>query len=66
MARILRDDQLPKSRDIDSIGTILDLEDFGDLTVSLPETEASEAELDQPPELSPEEKNDFLQHTDLC
>ena len=66
MARILREDQLPKSGDIDSIGTILNLEDFGDPVVSLPETAAPEADLDQPPELSPEEKFDFLEHTDLC
>ena len=33
MARILREDQLPKSGDIDSIGTILNLEDFGDPVV---------------------------------
>ena len=66
MARILREDQLPKSGDIDSIGTILNLEDFGDPVVSLPETATPEADLDQPPELSPEEKFDFLEHTDLC
>ena len=66
MARILREDQLPKSRDIDSIGTILNLEDFGDSVVSSSETATSESYVDQPPELSPEEKFDFLEHTDLC
>ena len=64
MARILREDQLPKSGDIDSIGTILNLEDFGDPVVSLPETATPEADLDQPPELSPEEK--FVMNGILC
>ena len=66
MARILREDQIPKSDDIDSIGTILNLEDFGDPVVPLPETVIPEIDLDQPLELSPEEKFDFLEHTDLC
>lgn len=66
MARILREDQIPKSDDIDSIGTILNLEDFGDPVVPLPETVIPETDLDQPLELSPEEKFDFLEHTDLC
>ena len=59
MARILREDQIPKSDDIDSIGTILNLEDFGDPVVPLPETVIPETDLDQPLELSPEEKFDF-------
>ena len=66
MARILREDQIPKSDDIDSIGTILNLEDFGDPVVPLSETAIPEVDLDQPLELSPEEKFDFLEHTGLC